>query len=107
MPGERSCAFDGAPSVRQCGEAGLWEDETPCAEEERCRIAGTHALGCVSCVGPTWLGGNGYAVADSRCQGDSIQACSMDDTWGTLSPCDAEKRCVEIQQGPSSVAFCE
>jgi hypothetical protein len=104
--GALSCAFDGASAGRRCIEPGIWSDEDACADDTSCRASAGLALGCVQCVGPDAPGGNAWGVADRRCVGDELSTCNGDNQWGTATACDTDEICVQVNEGPSSLAYC-
>ena len=100
------CAFDGASSARTCSGEGQWSAEQACDTGTTCRTSGGIDLGCVECVGPNAPGGNAWGVADSRCDGEAVAACGDDNRWQPARPCDAGESCVELDSGPSTLAYC-
>lgn len=104
-PGERSCAFDGAQAELVCSELGLWGEPVTCDEGSVCRVGTSGALGCLGCVGPELPGGNAWGVADSRCDGDAVVACTADNLFGVPEPC--ASGCVQVARGEALLAYCQ
>ena len=106
MPGEFACAFDGDSVSRRCGETGLWLPAAPCADGAVCRI-GSHALGCLQCVGSQVPGGNAWGVADSSCVGGGVAVCGADNELGASQACPGGQACVEAQRARATLAYCQ
>jgi hypothetical protein len=106
LEGAVECAFDGAPSVRNCIEPGDWDVEEACPTGTTCRKSGGKSLGCVECLGGESPDGNAWSVADSRCDGAAVVDCNADNRWKAAVDCPQGETCVALTNGASSLAYC-
>jgi hypothetical protein len=106
QPGERACAFDGAPTEMACDDVGLWGKPSACAAGATCRVGTAGSLGCMTCVGPKTAGGNAWGVSDSHCA-EGVAACAEGDDYAPAIPCPAGQTCVELARGAATLAYCE